>query len=249
MIHYSKSGNGPALLLIHGFCETHEVWSSLTPLLTNDFTVYAIDLPGFGQSDPLPEGFSLAAVASHVRQWVRKESLYPFLVVGHSLGGYVVMEWLAQFPMDAEAYLLFHSSFFEDAPERKEGRTKSIDFVAKNGVGPFVKNLIPNLFYQKLHPALPQMLEIASKTTPSTVMEYTRAMRDRIDHGETAKVNTGKLFYLFGEFDPIIPVEAVKKMTEIATPRMVDILPETGHMGMLESPMRAARFIKSITAR
>jgi pimeloyl-ACP methyl ester carboxylesterase len=249
MIHYSKSGNGPTLLFIHGFCETHEVWSSLTPLLTNDFTVYAIDLPGFGQSDALPEGFSLAGVASHVRQWAREENLYPSLVVGHSLGGYVVMEWLAQFPMDAEAYLLFHSSIFDDAPERKEGRTKSIDFVAKTGVVPFVKNLIPNLFYQKLHPALPKILELASNTSSTTVMEYTRAMRDRTDHGETAKVNTGKLFYLFGEFDPIIPLETVKKMTEIATPGLVDILPETGHMGMFESPMESARFIKSITPR
>jgi pimeloyl-ACP methyl ester carboxylesterase len=249
MIHYSKSGNGPTLLFIHGFCETHKVWSSLTPLLTNDFTVYAIDLPGFGQSDALPEGFSLAGVASHIRQWAREENLYPSLVVGHSLGGYVVMEWLAQFPMDAEAYLLFHSSIFEDAPERKEGRTKSIDFVAKTGVVPFVKNLIPNLFYQKLHPALPKILELASNTSSTTVMEYTRAMRDRTDHGETAKVNTGKLFYLFGEFDPIIPLETVKKMTEIATPGMVDILPETGHMGMFESPMESARFIKSITPR
>ena len=80
-------------------------------------------------------------------------------------------------------------------------------------------------------------------------MEYTRAMRDRVGHGETAKVNTGKLFYLFGEFDPIISLEAVKKMTENVTPGMVDILPETGHMGMFESPMRAARFIKSITPR
>jgi pimeloyl-ACP methyl ester carboxylesterase len=54
-------GNGPPLLLLHGYPQTHVLWHSLAPLLHDRFTLVIADLPGYGQSD-VPE-----ANARHAR--------------------------------------------------------------------------------------------------------------------------------------------------------------------------------------
>jgi haloacetate dehalogenase len=51
-IFVQTGGTGPAVLLLHGFPETSLMWRDVAPLLTDDFTVVAADLPGYGRSDP-----------------------------------------------------------------------------------------------------------------------------------------------------------------------------------------------------
>lgn len=54
IIHGVKSGNGPPLLLLHGFPQTHHMWHKVAPELSKTFTVIAIDLRGYGQSSKPP---------------------------------------------------------------------------------------------------------------------------------------------------------------------------------------------------
>ncbi|KAL5313947.1 hypothetical protein ACEPPN_018371 [Leptodophora sp. 'Broadleaf-Isolate-01'] len=53
-IHGIRAGNGPPLLLIHGFPQTHHIWHKVTPELIKSFSVIAIDLRGYGQSSKPP---------------------------------------------------------------------------------------------------------------------------------------------------------------------------------------------------
>ncbi|MBT3362414.1 MAG: alpha/beta fold hydrolase [Chloroflexi bacterium] len=50
-IRYTRDGSGPNLILIHGLSASCEEWSANIPALARYFTVYALDLPGFGLSD------------------------------------------------------------------------------------------------------------------------------------------------------------------------------------------------------
>ncbi|MFQ3333976.1 MAG: pimeloyl-ACP methyl ester carboxylesterase, partial [Woeseiaceae bacterium] len=52
-IAYYKTGNGPAILLIHGVGLRLESWNAQINILSQEHTVYAIDLPGHGESDQL----------------------------------------------------------------------------------------------------------------------------------------------------------------------------------------------------
>jgi len=51
-LHYVKGGQGPLVVLVHGFGQSWYEWHTLMPLLARDRTVVAIDLPGLGQSEP-----------------------------------------------------------------------------------------------------------------------------------------------------------------------------------------------------
>lgn len=87
---FQKVGQGPGILLIHGFGGNKGVWTGLLGDLARDHTVLVVDLPGSGGSaGPLVvEGRAdMGAVAKDLATLVRQEGLAPCLVVGHSMGG------------------------------------------------------------------------------------------------------------------------------------------------------------------
>jgi pimeloyl-ACP methyl ester carboxylesterase len=49
-LHYLRAGNGPTLILLHGYTQTSRMWKPIIPLLAENFTVIAPDLPGIGDS-------------------------------------------------------------------------------------------------------------------------------------------------------------------------------------------------------
>jgi hypothetical protein len=53
-MHYVTGGSGPALVLLHGWPQTWFVWRGIMPALAERFTVYAVDLPGLGDSEGAP---------------------------------------------------------------------------------------------------------------------------------------------------------------------------------------------------
>src|SRR5690348_8216389 len=50
-LHYLTAGNGPAVILLHGYAETSRMWRPLIPKLSDKFSVVAPDLPGIGESE------------------------------------------------------------------------------------------------------------------------------------------------------------------------------------------------------
>lgn len=85
--HVQVMGTGPVLLLLHGTGAATHSWRALAPLLANDFTVVAPDLPGHGFTTGRPQGgLTMSAMASAVGELVRVLGLPPAAIVGHSAG-------------------------------------------------------------------------------------------------------------------------------------------------------------------
>jgi len=96
---FAKSGQGPGLVLIHGFAGNRGVWTDLAKDLASRFTVLAVDLPGCGQSPAPPPGpVDFGAVADAVAKVARRELEGPFVVVAHSMGGLVGLRVAAGHP-------------------------------------------------------------------------------------------------------------------------------------------------------
>jgi pimeloyl-ACP methyl ester carboxylesterase len=67
-LHYAESGSGPALLLLHSAPRSLRSFRKMLPLLAEHFRAIAVDLPGFGQSDPLPGPVTMEAIAQSMGQ-------------------------------------------------------------------------------------------------------------------------------------------------------------------------------------
>jgi pimeloyl-ACP methyl ester carboxylesterase len=89
-----RGGFGAPLLLIHGIGHTWRGWKPMLPLLEERFEVLAVDLPGFGYSDPFPPGVDSTpeALADAVEDEMARAGFDRAHIAGNSLGGWVGLE-------------------------------------------------------------------------------------------------------------------------------------------------------------
>src|SRR6185312_15472444 len=92
------TGQGPALLLIHGIGDCADTWRDVIPSLAEHHTVIAPDLLGHGRSEKPRADYSVAAYANAMRDLLSVLGVDRATVVGHSLGGGVAMQFAYQFP-------------------------------------------------------------------------------------------------------------------------------------------------------
>ncbi|MEU3642143.1 alpha/beta hydrolase [Lentzea sp. NPDC034063] len=99
-IHYVKGGSGTPVVLIHGWPQTWYGWWPIMPALAERHTVYALDLPGLGDSTGTPKGYDKATLARYVHALTSELGLKNASVVGHDLGAAVAFQYASQFPED-----------------------------------------------------------------------------------------------------------------------------------------------------
>ena len=86
-IHYVIGGEGPAVVLLHGFPYSWAAWAAVMPKLASaGYTVLAPDLRGMGDSSPAEDGFAKTNVAQDVRAIVHDLRLGPINLVGADIG-------------------------------------------------------------------------------------------------------------------------------------------------------------------
>ena len=114
MLHFFEKGQGHPLLLLHGFCESGEMWHYLADSLSTQYRVICPDLPGFGNSALTHPIQSLEEVAEQLEGWMQAEQIQNPIVMGHSLGGYVALALLERMGNRIKAIGLLHSTAFGD---------------------------------------------------------------------------------------------------------------------------------------
>jgi len=242
-----EEGSGPALVFLHGFCETHEIWADFIKPLTDSFRVITIDLPGFGNSDSLPSPFTIDLVGDSVAATLAENKISSCILTGHSLGGYVALSILQNYPELVKGLVLFHSSAFADTPEKKENRNKVIDFVGKHGVPAFLDTLIPGLFFNKKDPHIPKFFKIALPTKAVSIQDYSAAMRDRPDRSSVWKESLITKLLIAGIEDMAIAISVSEELAGIGKNVSFCKLERTGHMGFFEAEKEVRDVIKSFT--
>lgn len=106
MMHYVTGGEGPPLVLIHGWPQTWFEWRDVMPTLAENHTVYAIDLPGLGDSEGTPRGFDKKTLAQYVNSLLDDHlQLGAVDLVAHDLGAGVGFQYVAQFPNAVNSYV------------------------------------------------------------------------------------------------------------------------------------------------
>ena len=244
-LSFKQQGHGKPIILLHGFPMNQMVWDDFAPLLSDNYKVITVDLPGFGKS-PLPDlSFTIDQVADIVLDWISTEKILGSTLIGHSLGGYVALAMAEKRPDLFSALGLFHSTALADSDEKKESRLKVIEFIGKNGVLAFTSNFIPPLFADQNHRAINKVREIAVQSTQDAVTGYTLAMRNRPDRTSVLKKLEMPILFLTGEADPGIPVNSILKQAEYCKFPHVHVLKQVAHMGMFESPEVLANHIRS----
>ncbi|MFE5889701.1 alpha/beta fold hydrolase [Streptomyces sp. NPDC056462] len=100
-MHYVSGGSGPPVVLIHGWPQTWYGWWPIMPELAEHHTVYAVDLPGLGDSTGSPSGYDKATLARYVHTLIADRlGVRDARVIGHDFGAAVAFQYAGQFPDD-----------------------------------------------------------------------------------------------------------------------------------------------------
>jgi pimeloyl-ACP methyl ester carboxylesterase len=106
-ISFKSGGTGPAVVLLHGYAQTSDMWIPLLDALGKSHTVIAPDLRGIGNSERTPSGYDKKTLAKDIRELVRGLGHeQPVAVVGHDIGLMVAYAYAAQYPNEVSKVVL-----------------------------------------------------------------------------------------------------------------------------------------------
>ena len=258
-INFIEAGSGPVLLLIHGMAGTCANWESVIEPLAIHHTVIAPDFPGHGSSAPGGGDYSLGALASALRDLMLTLGHERATLVGHSLGGGVAMQFTYQFPEMVERLVLVSSGGLgpDVSPILRAAALPGAELFisATAGVGSRVGSVIGRgLGLVGLRPNA-DVAEVtrgyATLTDPDRRKAFVATLRSVVGMqgqrvGALDKLylaDTLPLLIVWGENDPIIPVEHAREAHAQLPSSHLEIFEDTGHVPQLERP---GRFIAAL---
>jgi len=114
---YYEGGQGPTLVLLHGFAADKTIWLPLAEQLTPHFHVVIPDLPGWGESSRnAGASYGVQAQAARLQTFLAALNLERFVLVGHSMGGAIAGVYAAEHPQGVAALALVDAYGLKAAP-------------------------------------------------------------------------------------------------------------------------------------
>lgn len=245
-IYYKTFGKGIPIIFVHAFGLDQSAYQSFFSDLKRDFKLVYFDLPGVGRSMPLDK-YNMSELADLIETLRAHLDLDCFHLIGHSIGGYIGLQYLKSYPNQLASLTLLNSYCGADHEEKKINRQKSIDFVLKNGVKLYVNELVPNLFPKSFAKANPDIIQAlirkAEKFSQEGIAGLIKAMKDRKDQSNVLRKSKIKVNFILGGMDQVIPEELSIEQASYPKQSEVFILKKMGHMAPIEDPSAVSSLV------
>ncbi|MFP4470903.1 MAG: alpha/beta fold hydrolase [Bacteroidales bacterium] len=154
-ISYTDQGSGqPALVFVHGWSCDKGYWKNQVPAFSDKYRVVTVDYGGHGQSGTGRENFTIESFGSDVVAVVEKLGLEQVILIGHSMGGQIIIEAASQIPekvvalIGVDTYQQFTDTTF--TREIFEGHTAPFYSDFTGNTDQFVRNMFPENADQNL---------------------------------------------------------------------------------------------------
>lgn len=246
MLFYELKGKGPLVVLIHGYGETRLVWKQLVKSLRKDYTLLIIDNPGFGKS-VRTDLWNMQTMASELNYLLDSLGYEKATFIGHSMGGYISLEFAHQYPEKMNGLALIHSTADADSPEKLEGRKKVLEFLQEGSLRGYARVFTPNLFAPQNRTKKAWMRKAHKDVLRGSrkgLRLATQAMMGRSDRNNVYEDLDVPYLFLAGRYDEMIPYTSMLKQASKCRRAMVEIFDESGHLAMVENPNKTKKVVR-----
>ncbi|WP_369047906.1 alpha/beta fold hydrolase [Tenacibaculum sp. UWU-22] len=234
-VNFFVKGKGSAIVLLHGFLENQTMWKSISETLTKTHKVITIDLLGHGNTDCLGYIHTMELMADAVSAVLKHLRIRRFIVVGHSMGGYVALALAEKNIEKIKGFCLLNSTSYADDEERKKLRAKANKLIPKNFEN-MVRISFLNLFTQQSRKVyketISRVLKEALKTPLQGYMACQEGMRERPSRNDVLKQLSCEKLLIIGKKDPVLNFET--SLQEAIDANANSVVLSNGHMSHIE---------------
>ena len=235
-IHYSDSGKGQSVVLLHGFLENLNMWKALSKELLTKYRVICIDLLGHGKTECLGYIHTMEMMAEAVKSVLNHLKIDRFFLIGHSMGGYVALAYSNKYEKNIIGLCLVNSTSQSDSEERKINRDRAIDAVKQNHKT-YVRISISNLFRTKNRKLflkeIKQLVTEALEMPVQGIIAALEGMKIRFNQEKVLQSKHFKTMMIIGRKDPVLNYVAMIK--ELKNTNVLGVELADGHMSYIEN--------------
>jgi pimeloyl-ACP methyl ester carboxylesterase len=238
MLYYRESGEGRLALFIHGFPLDHTVWLDQLAGLGHVRRCVAVDLRGFGRSEPITdENLSMEIMADDLAALIQALGEQDADIVGISMGGYVAMALWELRPEMVRSLTLLDTRAEGDSPQARASREALISQVLEHGRVQVANTLGPALVGPDASASVRARLRsMIEGTRYETMVAALEGMRDRADRTGSLKALSVPALVVGGEHDTLTPPKEIHRLAEIIPGARSTIVRGAGHLPPLERP-------------
>lgn len=240
-VHYRDEGrdNPHTLVLLHGYLQSLDVWSSYVISYMNHLRVITIDLPGHGFTSTFCDIHTMDFMARVVKSVLAEAGVNRCVMVGHSMGGYVALSFASHYPQVLTGLGLINSHAFADTPDHRQQREQICRSVQENKAAHVVKT-IPELFGEASRIALSNDISYLQdqclQTTAESIIAAQQGMAQRQSHIVTLQSLPVPVLFIYGKDDARIPLELAVSGAMLPARAEIHLLDKVGHMAFMEAP-------------
>jgi pimeloyl-ACP methyl ester carboxylesterase len=269
VVDFGGADDGPAVVLVHGLGGSHGNWDLLAPLLTPSCRVWALDLPGFGRSEPGGRRATVQANVGVLQRFLREVVGEPAVLVGNSMGGMVSLFTAAAAPDAVRALVLLD-------PALPGGRRRPDPLVAATFAlyaVPGIGERVLSLRRSRQTPlarvrAMLELVGVDPDTLPAPVVDRAVTLLEQREdvrgmdrafltaarsllrilldprryRGAMARV-TAPVLLVHGDQDRLVPVSAAREVAALHPGWRYEELAGVGHVPQLQVPGRLADLV------
>ncbi|MGE7760452.1 alpha/beta fold hydrolase [Peribacillus sp. NPDC097895] len=239
-IHYRESGEGKALVILHGLGNNSQSWSQQLSQMNEEFRVIAWDAPGYGESsDPKAEFHEFSQFADVLKEFLDSLDLQSVYLLGHSMGSAIAIDFTSRFPEMVDALIISDATRGaagvspEENKRKLQNRLQSIDTLKPSELAKKrVKALVsPNASAEVVKEAE----RIMSQVRPAGYRSVSYSLSNLNQMNILSSITVPTLV-MCGELDQVTPVSESRIFHDLISNSEFVIVPNAGHLCYQEDP-------------
>lgn len=235
-LYEQKEGQGPSLVFIHGWAASHRFWKYQVPFFAQSNQVIAYDLRGHGDSEKPTSGYSIRNHLEDLELILAKHQISEPVLIGHSLGGMIALQYALDGLRDPRGLVLVGSS-----PHPVATRKRSLEFsllrflirISRKRASKFTEKA---LFAPDVNQELVEWVNAESERTPtSVILEILQNVKAFNVVSRLSEIQMPTLI-ITGEFESAVNSQLLDRMVELIPNAKYEVISDAGHNCMLEKP-------------
>lgn len=244
-LFFTDVGSGAAVMLVHGFPLTHQMWDNQIAELSTKNRVICPDLPGFGRSETSRSVLGMDIWADHLADLLNVLEIEKVVFVGLSMGGYIGWEFARRHRDRLSGLVACNTRAIKDTEQIARGRKMVAASVVVTGAKPVADSMIPKLVGPDADKSVSESIrKMILATDPESIAKGHLAMAGREDARQWLSQIDVPTLLIGGDQDQITPADEMESDSEMLPNSRFECISSAGHMTPMEQPTKFNPLIK-----